>query len=340
MPNSYMYQLSEALSNIKIKMVDGILHSSRTGKTLRIYTDTDQRAWLHEIRELFRSDLAYQLSQRRPREYAHCHQGIAREDTFGIWIRHKNAHESTILRSWFSGSLPHKERQWRHHRGPNAPSPYCAWCWHEKNTLAKETVLHIIEQCELGQRYRQEECWSVVQHLDPGTLETGTLPMRHGLAKPQLKLWPLVQRNVLRIILLCNQRLPALEQDHGSPPACPKPGSVPRYRLVGKQPPTDTCPAQGGRKNCRNRLDQVVAEPTEDGEWLFNNHRVVQLPVPPSRPQFLFCILCRRSAPFDSQDLRRPLESSINATGLAVPQALLESRLIPPWWDIFLKPTW
>ena len=299
--HSYMYQLREALRTVRLQLDNGTLHSPTTGKILKIYTDTDQRVWLHELCELCRDDLAYQLSQRRPREFAHCSKGIAREATFGIWPKHRNAHETTIMRNWFSGSLAYKERQWRHHRGPNGPSPYCNWCWFEKHALVKETVLHIIEQCELGSRYRQEPCWALVQHLPPGALETGTLPTQHNLTKDQLKLWPLVQKCVLKILMLRNQRLPALEQDYGSPPSCPKPGSGPRYRLIGKQPPTDTCPDQRPRRACGNRLDQVIAEPNEDGEWLFNNHRVVQnhelqIPVSPLRPRFLFCVFCRRSA--------------------------------------------
>ena len=83
--DSYMHQLRQALRMVKIELNDGILHSTQTDKNLPIYTDMDQKAWLHELRELCRGDLAHQLAQRRPREFAHCSQGIAREATFSIW---------------------------------------------------------------------------------------------------------------------------------------------------------------------------------------------------------------------------------------------------------------
>ena len=109
MPNSYMYQLRETLSTVNLQLDNGILSSPTTGMTLKIYTDTDQRAWLHELRELCRGDLVHNLSQRRPREFAHCAGGIAREATFGIWPKHRNPQETTTMRNWFTGSLAQRE---------------------------------------------------------------------------------------------------------------------------------------------------------------------------------------------------------------------------------------
>ena len=327
--HSYMHQLREALSTVRLQLHEGEIHSLVTGKTIGIYTDTDQRTWLHNLRELCRGDLAYSLAQRRPREYAHCEKGIDREATFGIWRGHRNAQETTAMRNWFTGSLAHKERQWRHHRGPNGPSPYCNWCWHEKGILAKETVIHIVTQCESGARYRQDACWALTHLLPEETMETGTLACNHGLNKDQLKSWLALQKCVLRILLQRNQLLPRLEQDYGPPPQCPKSDAPPRYRLIGKQPPTSMCPSLGTRGGCRNRLDQVIAEPNDEGEWLFNNHRVVVIPIGPARPRALFCVFCRRSALLQDLDHQQALKVIHKRNRLGCAPSKIRSKVDP-----------
>ena len=307
---SYMHQLHHALRQVHLTLEEGVLTSDTTHQKLPIYSEVDQRTWLHELRELCRNDLAYRLAIRRPREFGHCQQGINRDATIGLWKKCRDPQQTTILRNWHTGSLAYKERQWRHQRGMTSTSPYCTWCWHQDRVCVRETVRHSILECTLGDNLRQDPRWSLVEALPMQTVETGIIANTHTLTKEQLTDWPHVQQSMVNILLQRNRVLPDMEQAHGSPPACPKHDQVPRHRLVGKQPPTASCPTlQPRTRRCPNSFDMMIAEPNEQGEWLFNNHRVV--PLPPFRDQpirALLCIRCRRSARMENGDAQQALK--------------------------------
>ena len=188
-PRTYMAHLRAALRSVDLLLQEGEVVSMRTHNALLIYSDTDQRSWLHNLRELFRQDLAHQVAHRRPREYGHCRQGIAREHSFALWRKSRHPTTALVLRAWLSGSLPFKERQWRHHRGPNAPSPFCSWCWHQLGEKVSETVYHMIVDCPFANHHRSDVTWTLIPQLKPQCIETGILDKNHGLTEAQAKQW-------------------------------------------------------------------------------------------------------------------------------------------------------
>ena len=297
-------------------MEDGVVISTRTAARLPIFVDTPQTEWLHNLRELIRLDLAHQLACRRPREFDHCRWGIDRTASFTLWKKVRQPALIMTFRAWHSGSIPFKERQWRHHKGFQAPSPFCTWCWHHENCKQFETIYHMIMECPFAHHHRQSVGWEIVEHLKAHHIETGILDKYHGLTKEQLKLWQSFQQCAAQILHARNVHLPALEQQRGSPPAHPK-TEVPRYRLTSKQPPTSTCPSltkttasSKCRRDPKSTRMIMIAEEHPAGEWHFNNHLVVALPLnagPNAEKNVLLCVRCRRSAKIVDQNINQAL---------------------------------
>ena len=201
--HSYMHQLRQALHRINIQLDEGVLSSCIQPNVLAIYTKVDQRQWLHELRMLFRRDLDWKLAQRRPREFAIYSAGVDRESSFVLWRKLRNPYLTTMLRNWHTGSLTYGERLWRHHRARNgdpSPSPYSPWCWWHTGELVLEIVRHMLKYCECGAAHRQSECWNLIPSLSDNVLETGILPVAHGLTKRQLKDWPLFQHSAMALL--------------------------------------------------------------------------------------------------------------------------------------------
>ena len=281
-----------------------------TNTTLQIFSDVEQRKWLHNLRELFRAALARQVACRRPRDFGHCQDGIDRERSFTLW--RKSRHHPTImaLKVWHTGSIPFKERQWRHHRGHNAPSPFCTWCWHHVGEKNLETVHHMVVDCPFAVHHRKSDIWNTLHKLKPQMIETGILDKNHALTENQAKQWKAFQQEVANIIHARNVQLSALEQQRGSPPSHPKPGAQPRYRLTYKQPPTATCPSSSPNSTTRSSKMTLLAEENPLGEWHFNNHYIVALPTGEhAQRQALFCVHCRRSASLVSNSTEQALRT-------------------------------
>ena len=313
-PCTYMAQLSQALSHVDLAMENGAIVSKKTEAMLSIFGDASQKEWLHDLRELMRRDLAQQLAFRRPRDFGHCQWGIDRPSSFALWRKTRQPTVTMILRAWHSGSLPFKERQWRHRKGHQAPSPFCTWCWHHEGIKQFETVHHMIIDCPFANYHRQNAGWEIVKYVKPHHIETGILDKHHGLTKPQLKLWTLFQQSVAHILHARNAHLPDLEEQMGSPPAHAK-TEVPRYRLTRKQPPTSTCPTlvsphsytRAKRTSTTTRMT-MIAEEHPVGQWHFNNHLVVALPTDPHAEKcMLLCVRCRRSAKIMDQNVNQAL---------------------------------
>ena len=297
MPQQYTLvdDLRLALQAAGLGLKQTVIYAMHTGTKVDLTEPIPQTKWLHKLRELCRDLLMGQLSKRRPREYLHCQAGVARKPTIQLWRKLREPHLVSALKRWLAWSLPFKERIWRHHRQPGAPSPYCVWCHHCCNEQCLETIEHIVFDCPFTLERRDDHLHELLRHVPRPWLNTGMLPRAHHLPPGYEAQWQHIQQHVIEIFVARERELTIMEQQRGSPPPLSKYENVPRYRLVGKQPPTATCPDIPVK--CTNHRQILLAEEDPPGQWRFNEHVVVGLPITQTgHYTHLLCIRCRRSA--------------------------------------------
>ena len=285
-----------------------VIYALHTDTQVDLIEPISQSKWLHKLRELCRDLLMGQLARRRPREYQHRQAGVARNPTIQLWRKLRDPHLVSALKRWMAGSLPFKERIWRHHRQPGAPSPYCVWCHHKCHEQCLETIEHIVFDCPYTLEKRDDQLHDLLRHVPRPWLNTGMLPRDHQLPHGYEAHWPRIQRHIIEVIVARERDLTTLEQQQGSPPPRNKYNNGPRYRLIGKQPPTTTCPDLSAKRS--NPRQILLAEEDPPGQWHFNEHVVVGLPIN-SNGQYshLFCIRCRRSATVQHQHYHQALRT-------------------------------
>ena len=145
--HTVMDDLRQALRQTGLGMRGTVIYANNCTTELDLFSPVDQRKWLHQLRELCRDLLIDRVACRRPREFHHCKEGVARDATIKLWPKLREPKLVSALKRWLSGSIPFKGRIWRHHRAAGAPSPFCVWCHHHEQAQDPETIELIIFEC-------------------------------------------------------------------------------------------------------------------------------------------------------------------------------------------------
>ena len=263
--DTFIDNVRSPLQTAGLGLKDHHLYTDNVDTKLHLFATTPQKQWLHDLRELFRDHLLARLAKRRPREFSSVSQGIVRELSLTTWRKATDPKVVMGLKKWLTGSVPFRERIWRHCTTGSATSPYCVWCYYAHNDLKEETMEHIISHCSFHAECRHQPHWRLAAQVPEIWLLTGLLPRGHSLEPGAAKLWPRLQTAIAELLVTRDHKLHEIEKDYGSPPPKARPSTTVRRRLVGKQPPTASCPRHHHGNKGQPPIMLAEERPEENG---------------------------------------------------------------------------